>query len=252
MLINTPDSAQAGEPSDAAIIAARPGVLHQPRVTLCGSAGFLFEAEGEMCLPTQERIWKLTRLLSDNAFVVDAQPGMNNLLVITDGSLTAGDDLPAYLLSQWRQLTPGWQAQQTLEIPVVYGGEYGCDLHDLAAARGLTPHEVAKIHASAEYVVFAPGTTPGFGYLFGLDPRLATPRRDVPVTRKANATLLIGGMQTNITPPAQAGRAESTVTGWHAIGHAPVAPVPFDLQRQPPELVSPGDRIRYLLTDVIA
>ncbi|MBP2166825.1 KipI family sensor histidine kinase inhibitor [Erwinia toletana] len=228
------------------------GVLVKPRITPCGSSGFLFEAEGEMCLPTQEKIWKLTRSLLNQDFVLDAQAGMNNLLIITDGSLNAGDDLPAYLLNQWAELRPGWESHTALEIPVVYGGEYGCDLENLAAVHGMTPRDVATLHSAVEYVVFAPGTIPGFGYLFGLDPRLATPRRDVPVTRKANATLLIGGAQTNISPPKKAGRSENSVTGWHAIGHAPVVPDPFDLQRQPPELVSPGDRIRFLLTDVIA
>ncbi|WP_409076554.1 allophanate hydrolase subunit 1 (plasmid) [Pantoea sp. C3] len=234
-----------------AIVRDKNGLLAQPRLTVCGSAGFLFEAEGEMCLATQERIWKLTRTLLELDGVIDAQPGMNNLLVITKQHDEAFD-FPAFILNRWSVIKPGWDVHKTLEIPVIYGGEYGCDLENLAAIHGMTPADVAKVHASSEYIVFAPGTIPGFGYLFGLDPRLATPRRDVPVTRKSNATLLIGGAQTNIGPPKKKGRSETTVTGWHAIGHSPSAPDPFDLSRQPPNLVSPGDRIRFLLTDVLA
>ena len=35
-------------------------VLAEPRVSLCGSAALLLDAEGPLALPTQERIWRLS------------------------------------------------------------------------------------------------------------------------------------------------------------------------------------------------
>ncbi len=74
------------------------------------------------------------------------------------------------------------RAQEAVEIPVRYDGP------DLAAVAGhwdVSPKEVARIHAAAEFRVAFCGFAPGFGYLTGLParygvPRHATPRTTVP------------------------------------------------------------------------
>ena len=49
-----------------------------------------------------------------------------------------------------------------LEIPVLYGGEYGPDLDFVAEHNHKTPEEVVKIHTSTEYLIYMLGFTPGF------------------------------------------------------------------------------------------
>ena len=121
-------------------------------------------------------------------------------------------------------------------VPVTYGQDFGIDLKDVAAHAGMTPSGLIEAHAGPEYLVAMLGFLPGFSYLFGLDPRLAMPRRSEPRTRIPASSISIGGQQTAI------GSLEGP-SGWHVIGRTPVRP--FHLGRMPEFLFEPGDRIRF-------
>ena len=58
-----------------------------------------------------------------------------------------------------------------IEIPVLYGGEMGPDLANVAEHNGLTEEEVVKIHSSEEYLIYMLGFIAGFPYLGGMDKR---------------------------------------------------------------------------------
>lgn len=124
-----------------------------------------------------------------------------------------------------------------VEIPVVYGGEEGPDLDDVADAHGLSAGEVIRLHGEAEYLVYMIGFTPGFPYLGGLDERIATPRRASPRTLVPAGSVGIAGQQTGIYPLASPG-------GWQIIGRTPLSL--FDPGREPPSLLAPGDRVRFV------
>jgi len=220
-------------------------VLAEPRVSLCGSAALLLDAEGPLALPTQERIWRLSNRVRGWDGVIDVQPGMNSLLVVLDPHHADPAELSARLLEMWPTVEAGRVAGRLLEVGVVYGGEGGQDLADVAAHHRLGPETVVALHAAAEYVVFAPGVSPGFGYLFGLDPRLFTPRRKVPVMRVVGGSVSIGGGQANLGKPSVEGGPAMQPTGWYTIGRASDVPIPFDLAKDPPNLLSLGDRIRF-------
>lgn len=123
-----------------------------------------------------------------------------------------------------------------LEIPVVYGGRWGPDLDAVASRAGLSPAEVAELHASGEYRVYMVGFAPGFPYLAGLPSRLATPRRAVPRTAVPAGSVGIAGRQTGVYPVESPG-------GWQIIGRTPV-PL-FSPDRDPPTLLRIGDRVRF-------
>lgn len=220
-------------------------VLNEPRVTLCGDQGILFEAEGVLALSTQERIWELNGVVSGWAGVIDTQPGMNSLLVLLDDD---GPDAGGYtdrLLRAWQESRGGRRKGKLLEVGVVYGGEGGCDLAEVAHFHGIELARVVKLHAEAEYTVFAPGTGPGFGYLFGLDARLFIPRRKVPVMRKVGGIVSIAGAQAMLGSPRRENGSDMSPTGWYVIGRAQDVPVPFDIERDPMSFLSLGDRIRF-------
>ena len=66
---------------------------------------------------------------------------------------------------------------RTVEIPTLYGGEFGPDLADVAAHAGLTDEEVvSNPRRRRSTCVFMMGFMPGFPYLGGMSPRIATPR----------------------------------------------------------------------------
>jgi len=77
---------------------------------------------------------------------------------------------------------------------------------------------------------------PGFAYLGGLSPKLATPRRTTPRTVVPAGTVGIGGSQTGVYPLDSPG-------GWNLIGKTPLAV--FDIARPQPALLATGDRVRF-------
>jgi KipI family sensor histidine kinase inhibitor len=131
---------------------------------------------------------------------------------------------------------PEEESARTIEIGVCYGDVFGPDLELIAARAGKTPEEAAALHASAEYVVHAIGFAPGFPYLGGLPPELATPRRETPRPRVPPGSVGIGGVQTGIYPLETPG-------GWNLIGRTPLSL--FDVCRSEPSLLRAGDRVTF-------
>jgi KipI family sensor histidine kinase inhibitor len=142
--------------------------------------------------------------------------------------------------------TPPGQDDSTsrvIEVPVCYGGDFGPDLDALATHAKLEPSDVIAHHTAATYTVAMLGFAPGFPYLFGLDPALHMPRRASPRTRVPAGSVAIGGAQTGIYPSELPG-------GWQLIGRTPL--VLFDARRDPPSLLVPGDRVRFVAIDAAA
>ena len=127
-----------------------------------------------------------------------------------------------------------------VEIPVCHAPAFAPDLDALAARAGLGRDEAVALHCAGEYRVAMTGFAPGFPYLLGLDPRLATPRLATPRTRVPAGSVAIGGAQTGIYPREGPG-------GWHLVGRTPVAL--FDPAREPPCLLPPGTQVRFVAID---
>ncbi len=92
-------------------------------------------------------------------------------------------------------------------------------------------------HTAVDYLVAFLGFTPGFPYLVGLDPALHVPRRATPRTRVPAGSVGLAGSQTGVYPTASPG-------GWQLIGRTEA--VLFDPDRDPPALLAPGDRLRFV------
>jgi len=124
-----------------------------------------------------------------------------------------------------------------VEVPVRYGGAGGPDLEDVARLHGLRPSDVVELHASVEYEAFFLGFAPGFAYLGPLPASLVTPRLDVPRPRVPAGSVAIAAEQTAIYPT-------DTPGGWRLIGRTELRP--WDVSRDPPALILPGDRVRFV------
>jgi inhibitor of KinA len=123
-----------------------------------------------------------------------------------------------------------------VEVPVVYGGEGGPDLADVATFGGCSEEEVIGLHSGREYRVYLLGFVPGFAYMAEVDPRIAAPRRASPRTAVPAGSVAIAGAQTGIYPT-------STPGGWNIIGRTSL--LPFDRRRGEPFLFRAGDRVRF-------
>lgn len=123
-----------------------------------------------------------------------------------------------------------------IEVPVCYEPEFAPDLAEVARRANLSEEEVALRHASASYRVACVGFTPGFPYLSGLPPELATPRRATPRKEIPAGAVAVGGTQTGIYPRKSPG-------GWNIIGRTPLRL--FDVKRESPALFHAGDQVRF-------
>jgi KipI family sensor histidine kinase inhibitor len=158
-----------------------------------------------------------------------------------DPALADAEALGARVLASWPKLKAGAIAAREVQIPVAYGGDDGPDLTDVAAHTGLAPDEVVRRHCAGEYVVYLLGFLPGFAFMGGLPPELATPRRAEPRTAVPARSVGIGGEQTGIYPLASPG-------GWNLIGRTPLEL--FDPSAKEPTLLRPGDRVRFVAESV--
>jgi len=211
-------------------------------ITLLGTTALLFDAPGETDLPTQQRIWALAREVETWPEVREAVPGMNNLMLVFARAPRHLAALEARLRDAWDAAVPLPREGRLVELPVTYGGDAGPHLADVVAHTGLTVDAIVALHTAPDYPVFALGSHPGYCYLGGMDPRITTPRRKVPVLSIPGGAVSIGGSQTGVS-------ASTGPSGWNTIGSTTMCF--FDPTRDPPALLRPGDTIRFRAERVI-
>lgn len=211
--------------------------MQRARCYLLGESAVVLELEPPITLESQRRIWGLAARLADHPDVREAIPGMNNLTVLLANPQLQALDAIERLQSWWEESDAVVPELRTVDIPVVYGGEQGPDLDEVAQLAGMTPRQVVECHSGARYDVYFLGFQPGFPYLGGLPESIAAPRRAEPRLRVPAGSVGIGGRQTGIYPQATPG-------GWQIIGRTPLAM--FDPALNPPTLLLPGDQVRFV------
>ena len=238
------DDGIAGLPRSAApqerdeIVGERPASspADEPRISCIGARAILLEAPGAFDLQQQARIWSLADEVERWPGVEEAVLGVTNLLLVFAAPPLDLERVKADFAAAWRRAPAKAVSGRVHEVPVVYGGDLGEDLARVSAYSGLPSEEVIAIHAAGAYTVCAIGSSPGFGYLHGLDQRIFMPRKTVPSLRMLKGTVTIGGMQAGIS-------VSTGPNGWNAIGWTEFEC--FDLSRRPPCLLAPGDQIRF-------
>jgi len=165
--------------------------------------------------------------------VVDMVPAARTLLLRLDPHRTDAHEVERAV----RSVSPRPGARPDaghLEVPVTYDGE---DLAEVGRLTGLGERGVVETHTSQEWTVAFCGFAPGFGYLVGTDDRLHVPRRTTPRTKVPAGAVALAGEFTGVYPRESPG-------GWQLIGHTTVQP--WDLDRDPPALLQPGIRVRFV------
>jgi KipI family sensor histidine kinase inhibitor len=148
--------------------------------------------------------------------------------------LVEGDPLPDLAALLAGVVAGAEPAGPLVELPVAYDGP---DLAAVAELTGLPAAEVARRHAAAEYTVAFCGFAPGFGYLTGLPAELRVPRRDTPRTAVPAGAVGLAGEFTGVYPRRSPG-------GWQLLGRTDA--VLWDADRDPPALLAPGTRVRFV------
>lgn len=164
-----------------------------------------------------------------------------SLLIYYDPNARRYRELEKELVEIERTLETEKRApERTVEIPVLYGGEFGPDLELVSRHCGLSVDEVVKQHAEGRYLVHMIGFTPGFPYLGGLDESISAPRRDTPRLKVMKGSVGIAGVQTGIYPIDSPG-------GWNIIGRTPIKL--YSPEREVPVLLEPGDYVSFKIID---
>jgi KipI family sensor histidine kinase inhibitor len=217
----------------------------RPSISLLGTTALLFEAPGEMNLTSQQRIWALAHETQAWPEVREAVPGMNNLMLTfmrPPRGLDALEALEARLRGTWDAAVALPREGRVVELPVVYGGEGGPHMADVVAHTGLSVEQIVELHSAPLYPVYALGSHPGYCYLGGMDARIATPRRKVPVLSIPGGAVSIGGAQTGVS-------ASAGPSGWNTIGSTAMSF--FDPAQDPPATLQPGDMIRFRVEGIV-
>ncbi|WP_457973081.1 5-oxoprolinase subunit B/C family protein [Arthrobacter sp. D1-17] len=125
-------------------------------------------------------------------------------------------------------------AGNEVTIEVVYDGE---DLAEVGRLTGLGAGGVIDAHTGQVWTGAFGGFAPGFTYLVGENDSLNVPRRSSPRTAVPAGSVALGGAFSAVYPRQSPG-------GWQLLGHT--SAVMWDLDRESPALVRPGDTVRYV------
>lgn len=198
------------------------------------------------------KIINIVDLLEAHPFegFIESIPGYNNLTVHYDpfevqqhhhqpNTLQTSFDIVSSLMRHYvkKAETRSSIKNNLVEIPVLYGGEYGPDLEYVADFNQITPDEVIELHTKKDYLVYMIGFAPGFPYLGNIDKKIAAPRKKKPSQNISAGSVGIAGEQTGIYSLHSPG-------GWQIIGQTPVEL--FKPASSPPTLLKPGDEIRFI------
>lgn len=218
----------------------------KPRIMTLGDSALIIQFSEQLDRSVNMLVHAVDAAMrtSAPAGVLESVPANASITVYYDPLVT---DFAA--VSAWAHHAADGPAVGTLpqgrliEIPVCYGGEHGPDLAAVANTCRLTPRQVAEMHASTEYTVYMMGFTPGMGYLGELDARLRMPRLATPRTQVPAGSVAIAGLQTVIYPVTSPG-------GWNLLGRT--ATQLFESQAERPFLLSPHDRVRFIIESIDA
>lgn len=192
-----------------------------------------------------ERDWRVAHHLARRLSAAEVPgllgciPTYESVLIEFDAMATSAEAITAVTTAELELVDadePLLFAPKRFRVPVVYGGETGPDLDEVARITGLTVDEVVELHSATEYVVRCLGAPGGSPMLDGPAfptpvPRLQSPRAHVP-----QGAVSVAGRQATITPTAAPG-------GWRVIGWTPFSLIDLADERLVP--YEPGDLLRF-------
>lgn len=130
------------------------------------------------------------------------------------------------------EFTTGDSSSKTIEV--VYDGE---DLASLAETLQMSTEALIAWHSGQKWRGAFGGFAPGFTYCTPLESAQAIPRRSSPRTRVPEKSVAVAGEFSAVYPRVSPG-------GWQLIGRTSAQM--WDLSREHPGLVAPGDTVEYV------
>lgn len=214
-------------------------LYHKFQYRIMGDRSVLIELGDEISPQVNRRVREFYVVLLENPIegLIEIVPAYRSFLIIYD-PLKLDLVMIKNRLEDLQKKIEGIEIPQpkTLEIPVVYGGEYGPDMEWVARYHNIRVEEVIQLHTGTTYQVYMIGFMPGFPYMGELPGSLATPRRETPRTVIPQGSVAIAQRQTGIYPVESPG-------GWQILGRTPLKL--FNPHHSPPTLLEMGDVVQF-------
>jgi KipI family sensor histidine kinase inhibitor len=216
--------------------------LSPPRLLPSGDSAITVEFSGNIDDAANRRVLALDRAMANAPVegITETVPTYRSLLVHYDPVRISFETLGESILALAKLPVPATAKTRRWRIPVVYGGEHGVDLEDVAKTLNTTPDDIVARHTAGDYRVAMIGFTPGWSYLSGLPDALQMPRRQNPRLLTPAGTVSIGGVQTGV-------QCLAGPSGWHLLGQTAVRT--YQLHRDPTFLLEPGDAVSFTPVD---
>ena len=216
--------------------------LSPPRLLPSGDSAITVEFSRNIDDAANRRVLALDRAMAAEPVmgVTETVPTYRSLLVHYDPVQIDFEKLGEKILALALRPVPATTKARHWRIPVVYGGEHGVDLEDVAKTHNTTPDQIVARHVAGDYRVAMIVFTPGWSYLSGLADSLHMPRRQNPRLLTPAGTISIGGVQTGV-------QCLAGPSGWHLLGRTAVRT--YQLHRDPTFLLEPGDNVSFTPVD---
>jgi KipI family sensor histidine kinase inhibitor len=196
------------------------------------------ELGDEISVAVNTRVRALEYLIQQRGMpgVVETVPTFRSLLVYYDPGRIGYEALCATLQTLADQAASAvLPPARLVEIPCCYDPDLGLDLLAAAERLGMTPDELVRLHAGAEYLVYFVGFTPGLPYMAGVPERIQLPRLPTPRVKVPPGSVGLGGAQFCIYSVESPG-------GYWLLGRTPLRL--YDPEAAEPTLLRAGDRVR--------
>lgn len=175
------------------------------------------------------------RLLADpHAGQVDVLAAARTVLAVFDSRAHAGAARKVLEDLETGEAFAPASPEEPVRIEVVYDGE---DLAEVGRLTGLGADGVVAAHTGQVWTAAFGGFAPGFAYLVGEHDALHVPRRATPRTAVPAGSVALAGNFSAVYPRRSPG-------GWQLVGHTSARM--WDLEREQPALVRPGNRVQYV------
>jgi 5-oxoprolinase (ATP-hydrolysing) subunit B len=209
-----------------------------PRLTVSGDSALALEFGDSIDPVLNDQVLALDAAIARAriAGVVETVPTYRSLLVHYEPTVIGFAKLGELITEIAARGVATLRKGHRWRVPVVYGGAFGIDLEEVAQRHGMTPDEIVARHSGGDYRVYMLGFLPGYTYLGGLDPKIATPRRHDPRLETPAGTIGIGGIQAGI-------QCLAAPSGWHLLGRTPMRT--YHPRRDPMFLIEPGDSVTF-------
>lgn len=208
-----------------------------------GDRALVVEFENEISKKVNQKVQDMAAAVENCSVrgIEEVVPAYRSLLIFYNPLIISGSHLKQTLIGIAGNIESSVVHRTVVvEIPTLYGGDFGPDLEYVAQYNGLSRETVIKVHSEREYLIYMLGFTPGFPYLGGLAEEIATPRLEVPRTKTPAGSVGIAGSQTGIYPIQSPG-------GWRIIGKTPLKL--FDPNRSQPFLLKAGEYLKFIPID---